>query len=188
MPERRLLAVLAALGAMCATAHAEPRFGIMTDVGVPDGGNASLVFRPVRALRLSVGMGDNMISRGVRGGLTWVPFGWWMSPTVSVDYGHYVDGDANPLARMVTGDKTFSSRELDRVGYDYANAHVGLEFGRTWFTFYIHAGMSWVSGSVRGLDTVASGMSSSSITFTSDPTVTLWAASARVGFILYLAK
>lgn len=168
-----------------------PRIGVMADVGLPDGATASIVVRPIRALRLHAGVSHNMISLGERAGITWVPLSWWFSPTLSVEYGHYSEGNANPLARMVTGDTTFQSAVLDRVGYDYANAHLGLEFGRKWFTFYIHAGMSRITGSVHNIssETMAgSNEGTTTVTFPRDPSIKLWGPSARVGFVVYLAK
>jgi hypothetical protein len=166
------------------------RFGAMADLGLPDGATVSIVYRPIRAIRLHAGLSHNLISLGQRAGITWVPLSWWASPTVSVEYGHYADGNANPLARAVSGDTTLSSAVLDRVGYDYANAHVGLELGRKWFTFYVHAGASRVTGTVHNLTavTMSESAGTTSVTFSKDPTVQLWSVSARLGFIVYLAK
>lgn len=171
----------ALLVAMCATAAAEPRFGVTADVGVPDGANAALVVRPISMLRVHGGVGHNYVSRGVRAGITLVPLKSVVTPTLSVDYGRYFEGDANPLARMITGDESFESSLLEKVGYDYANAHVGLELGRKRFTFYIHAGASRITSNVRGLEL-------ESVTFSQDPRMTMWTVSARLGFVLYLVK
>jgi hypothetical protein len=188
---------LAGVSGSLAEAHAEPagvvaslgdsgvrRFGVMADAGVPDGATASLVFRPIRMVRLHAGGGYNMVSTGVRAGVSVVPLSSWVSPTVTVDVGRYAEGDANPLARTLSGDSTVSSPMLERVGYDYLNAHVGLELGRTWATFYLHAGMSRVSGQIRGLEEAAEG----DVTISEDPNVTMWAPSARIGLIVYVAK
>jgi hypothetical protein len=183
---RRSVVVSIVLGARIAAAEPPPpSFGVMADVGLPDGATASLVYRPVNAVRFHAGLGYNLVSPGVRAGLTLVPFKAWLNPTLTVDVGHFTDGDANPLARRISGDPTFSSAVLDRVGYDYANAHLGLEFGRKWFTFYVHAGMSRVTGSVHELSAVTS---MSTVTFTTDPNVTVWSVSARAGFIVYFLK
>jgi cell wall-associated NlpC family hydrolase len=170
--------------------QATPWIGVMADLGLPDGATASIVYRPIRAMRLHAGFSHNMISLGERVGVTLVPLSWWASPTLSVEYGHYAEGNANPLVRMATGDATFSSAVLDRVGYDYANAHVGLELGRKWFTFYLHAGISRITGTVHNLsaETMAKGEGTTTVTFPSDPNVRLWTVSARLGFIVYLAK
>lgn len=186
MTGRILAGVAAAVFALSSgTAAAEPTFGIGTDVGVPDGATASLVVRPVRALRLHVGGSHNYVSPGVRAGVTLVPFASWFSPTLSVDAGRYVEGDANPLARMITGDHSFKASVLERVGYDYVNAHAGLEFGRKRFTFYIHAGMSRVTTEVHELGATAD-ESGAGVTFVDDPRLRLWTVSARAGLILYV--
>src|SRR5580692_2546468 len=57
------------------TATSLPFVGLMTDVGIPDGLQASLVLRPAKWLRGSVGGGYNMISKGVRVGVSLLPFG-----------------------------------------------------------------------------------------------------------------
>jgi hypothetical protein len=167
-----------------------PWIGAMVDVGVPDAATVSLVVRPIRSLRAHAGLSHNMISLGQRVGLTWAPLSWWVAPTVSVEYGHFADGNANPLARMVSGDDTFSSAVLDRVGYDYTNARLGLEFGQRWFTFYLHAGVSRITGQVHNLtaETMSQSSGTTSVAFAKDPTVQLTTVSARLGFIVYLAK
>jgi hypothetical protein len=167
-----------------------PWFGVMADIGLPDGATASIVVRPIRAVRAYAGFSHNLISLGERVGVSVVPLSWWASPTLSVEYGHYAEGNANPLVRAATGDATFSSAVLERVGYDYANAHAGLELGRKWFTFYLHAGVSRITGTVHNLsaETMAKGEGTTVVTFPSDPNVRLWTVSARLGFIVYLAK
>lgn len=184
------------LAATALTAHAAPeepstpRIGAGVDLGLPDGATVSIVARPIRSIRAHAGLSHNMISLGERVGLTWVPLSWWASPTLSVEYGHYADGNANPLIRMVSGDASFSSAILDRVGYDYANAHAGLELGRRWFTFYIHAGYSRITSTVHNLsaETMSQSAGNTTVTFSRDPSVRLWSVSARAGFIVYLAK
>ena len=167
-----------------------PWIGAMADIGLPDAATVSIVVRPIRSLRAHAGLSHNLISLGQRAGITWSPLSWWASPTVSVEYGHYADGNANPLVRRVTGDQTFSSAVLDRVGYDYANAHVGLELGQRWFTFYVHAGVSRITGSVHNLsaETMSQSSGTTSISFSRDPHVQLTTVSARIGFIVYLAN
>src|SRR5438477_8211508 len=108
-----------------AAAPTLPKIGLMTDAGLPDGVNGSLVFRPARWVRAHVGGGYNMISSGVRGGVTLAPFGW--GPSVSLEGGHYFEGNANGLARKAAGADFKDSAVLERVGYDYANGHLGLE-------------------------------------------------------------
>jgi hypothetical protein len=167
-----------------------PRIGVMADLGVPDGASISVVYRPIRMIRAYAGFSHNAISLGERGGISLVPLSWWASPTLSVEYGHYAEGNANPLVRMATGDDSFSSAILERIGYDYANARVGLELGRKWFTFYVHAGYSRIIGSVHNLSaaTMSESAGTTTVSFSRDPDIRLWTASASLGFVVYLAK
>jgi hypothetical protein len=163
--------------------------GVMADVGVPDGAVASLVVRPIRALRLEGGIADNIVSPGVLGTVTWIPFASWATPVLSVGYGRYFERNANGIAQQLAGDNSFTSPLLEKVGYDFANARVGIELGRKYVTFFIHAGVSRVTGQVHNLDQVAMSQSANdsmvSITAT-DPKVTLWGVSANLGFIVYV--
>lgn len=182
----RRVAVSAALALAAAPAHADTRLGVMADVGAPDGANLSLVLHPVGPLRLEAGGGHNAVSPCVRGGVALVPFARSVTPTLSVDVGRCFEGDANPLARRVMGDPAYSSRVLDRVGYDYATARVGLELGGAHVRFFLDAGATRVRGGVHGASTTADEMSGATVTFTSDPAVTLTTVSARLGLIVYV--
>ena len=173
------------------TPKAPPRFGVMADAGLPDGANASLVFRPFSWLRAHGGGGSNMISKGVRAGVTLLPFG--SGPSATLEAGHYFEGDANGLARRFAG-SSFQSELLERVGYDYANAHLGLDFGARRVTFYIHGGMSYVRANVHNVDSViaagavANGADTGTteVSVKQDPIVRAWFPSVKLGLIVYL--
>ncbi len=175
--------IVLALLTVTSQATAEPRLGVTVDAGVPDGAGASFVVRPVSRVRLHGGITHNAVSAGARGGVTLVPFKSWFTPTVSLDYGIYAEGDANPVAQKLSGDSMFHSAMLEQIGYRYANAHLGLEFGRKRATFYIHAGMSRVTGTLHNLSETGD---SASVTFSEDPAFTATTVSARIGLVLYL--
>jgi hypothetical protein len=169
--------------------HHLPRLGVMADAGLPDGANASLVFRPLRWLRVHGGGGYNLVSAGIRTGATVVPFG--MGPSATLEAGHYFDGNANGAVQRFAG-QSFSTPLLERFGYDYANFHLGLDLGSHRVTFYIHGGMSYVRAQVHNLDgLVASqapssdGNGSTEISLKQDPTVRAWVPSAKLGLIFY---
>jgi hypothetical protein len=103
------------------------RYGAQFDLGVPDGATIAFVVAPVRTIDVSGGISYNAFSFGVRGGGAWTPLRGRISPTLSVDVGHFAEGDANPLARLVSGNSKFSSAALDRIGYDYADAASGSQ-------------------------------------------------------------
>ena len=167
-----------------------PWIGAGADVGLPDGATVSVVYRPIRQLRVHAGLSHNLISLGERVGITYVPFSWWAAPTVSLEYGHFAEGNANPIYHQIAGDSAADRPALERVGYDYASARVGLELGRKWFTFYLHAGVSRITGTVHNLDaeTMSESSGTTSVSFPNDPTLKVWSVSARLGFIVYLAK
>jgi hypothetical protein len=167
-----------------------PLLGVMVDAGLPDGANASLVLRPFSWLRAHGGGGTNAIGTGVRVGATLLPFG--AGPSATIEAGHYFDGNANGLAQRFAG-STFSSPLLERVGYDYANAHLGLDLGKRRVTFYIHAGMSYIRADVHNVESVVStnatmngGNGSTEVSIARDPIVRAWFPSAKLGLIVYL--
>src|SRR5438094_767722 len=86
--------------------------GVMADAGVPDGANAALALRPAKWLRLYFGGGHNTVSTGLRGGVTALPLG--AGPSLSVEVGHYRDGDANGLIRGLVGSNRWLTPLFER--------------------------------------------------------------------------
>jgi len=163
-----------------------PVVGVMTDVGVPDGATASVVVRPVRALRVELGVGHDGAGPGVRAGLTWIPLSSWITPVISIGAGRFPERNANPVVRMVTGDQTFESPVLDKFGYDFAVARVGVEMGRRPVTFFIHAGATAVDGTLHNVFTQSDNSMSQVTVSSSDPHVRVIGVSVDLGFVIYL--
>jgi hypothetical protein len=169
-----------------------PLFGLMVDVGFPDGATGSAVYRPFGWLRTELGGSYNLISKGVRGGVTVIPFG--MGPSATLEAGHYFDGNANGIARNIAGGGFQDNAILQRVGYDFANAHLGLDFGVRRVVFFIHGGMSYIRATVHNLNaeigSTSSGGTSSSgtttISFNQDPIVRIFTPSVKLGLIFYI--
>jgi hypothetical protein len=180
--------VTATAVAASSAASTHPHLGVMTGVGVPDGATAGLAWRPIRALRVEASAAHNYVSPGVRAGLTYIPFASWFTPTIAVGYGHFFERDANPAARQISGDATFSSPLLERVGYDYGDARVGFEMGRKHVTFYLHAGITRLTTQIHGVAEAAGAPSAGSMVTitTGDPRITLYAPSLDLGFVVYL--
>jgi len=59
-----------------------PVLGLGLAAGVPDGAAVSGVYRPFKWLRAELGGSYNMISKGVRGGVSLIPFGMGPSATL----------------------------------------------------------------------------------------------------------
>ncbi len=125
--------------------------GVTVDAGIPDGMAASVALRPWHWLRIQAGGMHNTISPGLRGGISLVPFYFWITPSLTVEAGHYFEGDATWIARRLT-----SNRNLDplfrKVGYDFGNAHLGLELGSPRsVSFFLRAGISYVQMTGKGV-------------------------------------
>ena len=182
------LAAAAALTSSSRTAAAEPgSLGVMVDAGVPDGVTGSLVFRPLSMLHVHAGVGTNLISYGVRGGASLYLLPFAISPSLNAEVGRYFAGNANDAAYRVGLTDESDMPLLREVGYDYANLHLGLDFGRERFSFYVHAGMSAVQGKVKHLDELIAEDAEEGLTFEvrGDPTVKLITPSARIGLLFF---
>jgi hypothetical protein len=164
-----------------------PVVGLMADAGLPDGFMASLAIRPVQYLRLHAGAGSNTTSPGFRAGLTVLPLG--TGPSLNLEVGHYLDGDANGLVRRFVGGLGKFSTYVNRLNYTFANAHAGLDVGKKDFTFFVHGGFTFLRARLRDVqpppDTVTS-TGRTSITFNEDPIVRMFTPSMKVGLIVYL--
>ncbi len=162
-----------------------PIFGVMADVGLPDGLIGSLTVRPWSWVRLSAGGGTNFISGGWRAGITLLPFG--AGPSASFEYGRYQDGDANPMAKRFGFG---GSPALERVGYQYMNAHLGLDLGFRRCVFFIHGGVTVLSGQIHNLNAAISAQNASSgtteVVVRQDPSAKAMGPSLKLGLIVYI--
>jgi len=122
--------------------------GVQLDVGVPGGGGATLLFRPWWWVRFNGGLAYNYVGHGVRGGVSVVPFHGRVTPSLSIDYGRYLSGDAS---RFATASGPAEQALLQKAKYDFATAQVGLEFGsQRWFSFYVRGGLTYVTAGAEG--------------------------------------
>jgi hypothetical protein len=169
-----------------------PIFGLMADVGVPDGLIGSLVVRPWSWVRLCGGGGTNSISSGWRAGITFLPFA--AGPSASFEYGRYQDGNANPLAKKIIGGGFDGSPLLERVGYQYMNAHLGLDFGSRRVVFFVHAGVTVIRGQIHNVDAAirqstahdSSVAGTTEVVVPQEPTVKAVGSSVKLGLIVYV--
>ena len=166
-----------------------PALGLMLDAGLPDGLMVSGAYRPFFWLKAHGGAGTNSISPGVRVGLSIIPVG--MGPSLTLEAGHYFEGDANGFAQGTFGTDEQMSEVLQRFDYDFANAHLGLEFGQERFVFFIHGGISYMRTTVRNANSLLrdSGESSGEpVTFSinQDPTISAVVPSAKLGLLAYI--
>jgi hypothetical protein len=161
----------------------------MVDVAAPDGLMGSVVFRPFWWLRSHAGGGTNSISAGIRLGVSLIPFG--AGPSLTLEAGHYFEGNANSFAQNTLGIRDDAGDVLERVGYDFANAHLGLEFGQDRVAFFIHGGISYLRTVVHNAnslltDSNVGGDTTTTITINRDPTLVAIVPSAKLGLVAYI--
>lgn len=162
----------------------------MLDVGIPDGAVLGVAYRPSFWSRLQLGGGTNAISPGVRAGAVLVPLG--MGPSLTVEGGWYAEGDANSLIQRFAGSGYSSNRTAERVGYQFANLHAGMDFGSVSGTFFIHGGMSYLHTRLHDTDATLGGRTVSAagdvttFSFSREVTVNAWFPSFKLGFLVYL--
>jgi hypothetical protein len=157
--------------------------GIMLDAGLPDGVMASWVHRVDLQLRVHAGAGHNGIAPGARAGITLLALPTWISPSLTFELGHYARGDAQPLVDRLLGAQQ-PLPVLREVGYTWGNAHAGVELGRRRLTFQLHAGISYVHGTLRNV-TETLGGDGPSVEVHDEPRVFIRTVSARAGLILW---
>jgi hypothetical protein len=165
--------------------------GLMFDAGVPDGANGAIVLAAQR-LRVHLGGGTNTVSAGLRGGFTVVPFG--AGPSLSMEVGHYRDGNANGIVRTFAGTDGWLTPIFQQLGYTYGNLQLGLELGRGPVQFFVHAGMSYLKATIHNANAALGGRADpdgtrddgTTVTIRQDPTVRVISPSAKLGMVVYL--
>jgi len=162
-----------AAGADKPSPDTQPRhrtFGLTMDVGVPDGAALGLAVRPrFDWLRLGAAVTHNGMAPGLRFGVTLDPVSFPMAPTLTVEGGHYWNGTVPGISGSPA------------IGYNYANFHLGLEFGnRAAFRFFVRCGVSWVD--LSGVQA----QNANNTAAIANPAYSGWVApSAKLGFSLY---
>jgi hypothetical protein len=129
--------------------------GASTDVGLPDGVNFGLVVRPLAWLRVGVAAGTNSASVGGRGGVTFIPYAFGrFSPSATLELGHYRMAQVNGLVGAVFGVPGSLRDYMQRLGYTYYNANLGIEFCAGRLIAFVHGGMTIVHGTATNTDPV----------------------------------
>jgi hypothetical protein len=156
------------------------RFGLMFDVGTLDGGMLSLVYRPAPWLRLHGGGGTNSASPGVRAGATWLPFG--AGSSLSLDGGHFFEGDVNGIVRAITGYS--GSTVLERFDYNFLNLQAGIEVDKGDLLFFARGGVAYVWSQIPEDEVASANRGIANIS----PDGSLWFVmpSLKLGFIGFL--
>ena len=124
----------------------------------------------------------------MRGGLTVLPVG--EGPSLSLEVGHYLEGDANTLVRFLFAGLGDFGSYVRRFSYTFFNAHLGLEFGTRSFTFFVHGGFTYLRATLHDLEAPSESDPArpgrTTLTFKQDPQLRMLAPSAKLGLVVYL--
>jgi hypothetical protein len=169
-----------------------PSWGLTIDGGFPDTGGLGLLWRPWHWLRFEGSATTTVYGPyGYRAGVSLVPFLFPITPTLTVNYGRVLEGDWNKLATKA-GAKVDPEVQpvLRKLGYQYVDAHVGLELGAPRrFVFFVRAGLSQVWTTLHNLTPMAQSKikdSSTTVTIADTKLTVRGIPSAKVGFLIYL--
>ncbi|BDG10639.1 hypothetical protein [Anaeromyxobacter paludicola] len=159
--------------------------GLQLDLGAPDISGLSLVFRPYRFLRLEAGGNFNVLSGGLHGGVTLLPFHWGVVPTLHFEYGQMFDGDASKYAP--DSSSAAAKIALKQIGYAYQQAQLGLEFGaQNRFVFFLRGGLFWLQTEAKNFKAAADASNPGAVTSATNPQISVRGPSVNLGFLLYL--
>jgi hypothetical protein len=162
--------------------------GAMLDIGFPDGLMVGAAYRPWPWLRAQAGAGWNAVSAGIRGGIVIIPFG--TGPSLTLEGGHYFEGDANGIASRIVGSEYENNRAAKQVSYQFVNGHLGVDIGKEYVTFFIHGGISFAHAKLHNVNDAIGGQTnplegtSTSVTVNGDPTIRAWFPSFKLGLII----
>lgn len=127
--------------------------GFQLDAGAPEGAGLSVLFRPWWWVRFNGGVAYNYIGVGMRGGVSFVPWHWAVTPSLNLDVGHYFSGDAS---KFVSNPTPAEQALYKQAAYDFASAQLGLEFGsQRGFSFYLRGGLVYLAASASGASVTA---------------------------------
>lgn len=163
------------------------QFGINLDAGIPDGVALGLVYRPVHFVRVGASGSYNGFGFGARGTVTLAPFRFFVTPTLSVEAGHYWAADVGPLVSQAGLEVPPEAAPLlQEVAYDYGNVHLGFELGMPQhFMFFLRAGMSYVQSTVTNFGQVVQTAAGDPTLEVADLNVRVTVPSLKLGITAY---
>jgi len=151
--------------------------GVLPDVGV------MVTYRPRAWLNVAAGAGHNLVSPGIKGGLTLVsPL--YAPISLTVEYGHYFQGNANGWAKRLSSQKE-DIASLKKVGYGFTNLLLGVQFGTPRFVFHARAGYTFMSATVRDFDETLRGAGAAATPSTTDPHLSYFGPALKLGMTVF---
>lgn len=178
------LAVLVSSLLASPAARAEPgRYGVMGDVGLPDGMVASFAFRAHEHIEVHAGIGHNTNSFGARAGGAWLPLRALVSPYMALELGAYLPADTADWMQSTARSAGLDDKTLERVGYWYSNAHLGARIGSRAAAFYLQGGFSFIDATADIIKPKPNYVPPVDLYRTTE--VRVWAVGGRAGLIAF---
>ena len=172
------------LCAAAPVASAEPGpYGVMGDVGLPDGMVGSLAYRAHPHLDLHLGVGHNTNSFGARTGAAWLPIRGVVSPYLALELGMYLQADTADWMQSTAKSAGLDDKTLERVGYWYSNGHLGARFGSGAAAFYLQGGVSFIDATAHIIKPKPTYVPP--VDLYRETEVRVWAVSGRAGLLYF---
>jgi hypothetical protein len=136
-----------------------PLLGLALGGGFPDLATASLMLRPIDAIRFFAGPSWGYVAWGAQGGIVIAPWTGWTTPTLSFEGGMLFGANLSPFVKDSSGTGFSSGVKplLRRVDYQYVAADLGLELGNPrGLAFVLRLGLSFVTVKANGTTTYTS--------------------------------
>ncbi len=157
---------------------------------MPDFAGATLLYRPLKFVRLGGAVLYDYVGYGVSGGVTVLPY-FPIAPSLTIEAGHFFE--TNAAAKLEQRGVTIDANVrplLEHFGYTFANAQVGLEIGHpNWFVVYVRAGSTRLWYTARGASQVATSQQDASSTTRvtiADPSLRAQFPEAKIGFLFFI--
>jgi hypothetical protein len=161
-----------------------PLIGFNFGLGFPDLANANLTVRPINWVRLFAGPSWGYLAWGLQGGVVLSPINWYINPTLTFQAGKLFRINASKYVKDETdsdGTVTRLSPLAERVDFHYYAGDLGLELGSPRsFSFFLKAGLSFIVIKANG--TGSSTKTDGTVMSISNPKISAWAPSAKLGF------
>jgi hypothetical protein len=131
-----------------------PRLGVGLGAGVPEFAALTVLYRPLRFLRLGAGPTWNYYGWGGHVGLSVVPGNWWITPVLAFEAGHYLRTSYSGAVRGSSQTADDLRQLLARTDYSYTAVDLGLELGSPrGFSVSLRTGLAFVWVDARGTST-----------------------------------
>lgn len=167
-----------------APAAAEPgRYGVMGDVGLPDGMVGSFAWRAHPHIDLHLGLGHNTNSFGARTGAAFLPLGGPVSPYLALEAGWYLQADTPGWLQDTARSAGLDDKTLERVGYWFSNLHLGARVGSATAAFTLQGGLSFIDATAHIIKPKPS--YTPPVDLYRETEVRVWALGGRAGLIYF---